>query len=535
MTQSPIVEVLTELVRGGAADEALASLTEQELWALAAAWELWQRPAQLIPPQQKLDETLGFTPGKPWPLWGRTWPGHQLRILLMIGGRGTGKSTANMREAHRRATDGRWSKFLCVAQTAERAIELFVDAEHGLVLGAPPWERPEKTAGPGGKGLRLRYPNGSEAIISGAGSAEWRGPEYRGAICTEVAYWSNATCLDSWNALIDAVRIGEGLILVDTTPSDGNPIIAQIKNDAECDKTVQWVRLPPGANSLFLVPGYEEDMRRRYAGTHREAEEIDGVEGGERGMVKRADIEAARRHLPTQLDRTIIVLDPVRTDPLDSKTHPVGLNAMGRGHDEQLYVLDDRSGILRPEGDGCWPQLAVDMYLEHRADCLVIETNSAGRLNAALVRTWAERRGWNVMLVELTYKTRHLPGTLYVKEVQAYGDKVTRFETAGQLYRERLVSHVKEANLDELERTLTNWHPKKRGAISPGDLDCIAWGCIELMGYYDRIRAGSKGQRQLNEAARQQHQQATERARQPVGYLQQHQGRGRERDTRSRI
>jgi phage terminase large subunit-like protein len=534
MTQSPIVQILTDLVRLGVAEEELAKLTETELLAIGSTWELWQRPSQRIPPERKLDETLGMTPSHPsWPLWGRTWPGEKARVLLFIGGRGTGKSTANFREAHRRAMSMEWPSFVCVAQTWIDAIKIFVRAEHGLINGAPPWERPYKTAGPGGEGLILRYPSGAEATIATAGGTDWRGSEFHGALCTEVAYWPNAHCLDAWNALQDCVRLGDGDFLVDSTPSDGNPVIKQIKDHAEETHRVQWVRLPPGENNLFLVDGYEEDMRRRYAGTFRELEEIEGIEGGERGMVKRADIEKARRHKPSHLDRSIIVLDPAITDPTEGKTDPIGLVAMGKGpscHEvveghAQLYVLEDRSGLIAPEGEGCWPQLTVDMYIEHKADCLIVETNRGGRLNTALIRTWAEKRGWHLVIVDLDAKTRHTPGTIYVKEVYARQDKPMRFELGSRLYRDGRVSHVIEADLDHLEGTLTTWYPKKRGAQSPGDLDCVAWGCVELEGYHRKGTGDAEGQRKAVQEARARRQ--PDRA--PVRQLRPHGGRTHKR------
>ena len=40
-SQSPIVRILTDLIRLGVAEEELAKLTETQLLALGSTWELW--------------------------------------------------------------------------------------------------------------------------------------------------------------------------------------------------------------------------------------------------------------------------------------------------------------------------------------------------------------------------------------------------------------------------------------------------------------------------------------------------------------
>jgi phage terminase large subunit-like protein len=554
MSQSLIVQILTDLVRLGVAEEELAKLTEAQLLAIGSTWELWQRPSQRIPPEQKLDETLGMTPDKPWPLWGRTWPGVVAQVLLMIGGRGTGKTTSTMRYAHRMAMTMQWPSFLCVAQNEEKAVQLFVKAEHGLIEGAPPWERPYKTAGEGGKGLVLKYPSGAEAVIASAGGAECRGPEYYGALCEEIAYWPHGTCVDSWDAILDAVRLGDGQVIAATTPSDGHPVIKKIKDDAEVDKTVQWVRLPPGANSLFLKIGYEASMRRRYAGTHKYAEEVEGLEGGERGLVKRADIEAGRRELATIFKRRIVVMDPTGADPKRSqKVDTVGLMEWGLCLDEQLMPLQDRTATMHPE---VYAAAAVVMYIRGKCDCMVIETDRGGVLPTSMVRAAArdikapegedpkvttqlrELREalngtvWRVVEVEVGFRTRFQHGTIYVREVRTYADRPTRASLLGQLYHQHRVSHPRSVNLDSYETTLTT-HEFKPREKSPGDLDCGTWAAVELLGKYQDLKMGAKGHGAINKAAREQ--QAKARPGRRVEPVRVSMATGRRADTRGRI
>jgi phage terminase large subunit-like protein len=528
MSHSPIVDLLTELVELGAGDDVIDDLAAPELAAIGADWGLWARENQAVPPTIKLSDPP--PEGERWPRWGRTRPGKRWRKGALIAGRGSGKTTAIAQYVHRMATTMEWPRFVCCAQTMEKAIEIFEDARNGLVHGVPPWEAPVATAGPGGEGRRLRYPSGAEAVITSASGVDTRGPEFYGAWCTEVAYWPRARAVGAWNTILDATRAGAGQVLVDSTPSAGDPILAEIKDHAEIYDNVWWVRHGAGDNALHVVEGYEEDMRRRYAGTAKEQEEVDGLESEERGMVKRRDIERARRNRPDRLCRSIVILDPAYTSPFPDKRPDVaGVVGMGIGVDDQLYITDDRSDVQSIES---WAKAAADLYIDNRAECLIIETNRGGQLPTSMIRAMADKRGWgNVVVVANDATTRHVPGTIYVKEVFAEHDKWTRGELLRDLYKAGMVSHVIGEDTSQLEKTLTGWYPQKRGERSPGDLDAVAWGCRELGGHLIK-KVSSDGQAALNRAAREQAQQAQQPRRvEPV----RHHHRERRRDTRGRL
>jgi phage terminase large subunit-like protein len=552
--QSPIVELLTELVALGAVDEALAELTELELCGLAAEWDLWARPDQAIPPTIELSDPP--PDGEKWPRWGRTRPGKAWQVIAFIGGRGTGKTSPNARHVHKMAMAMMWPRILLMAQSDDDAIKIFVDAENGLIEGAPPWERPYYTAGRGGKGGRIIWPSGAMAMVTSAGSKFERGSSYHGAWLTELTDWPNNRRKAAWDHVLASVRLADGQILIDTTPCAGHPVIEEIKETAEVDERWWWVRHEPNANRLFLVPGYLERLARATKGTRRYDEEVQGTEAAQRGLVKMADIEATRRARPAQLKRQIVVLDPTGADPTKApKIDTVGLMRWGLCLDDQLMPLEDRTDRKDPE---VYAAESVVMYIRGKCDCLVIETDRGGvlpsRLVAAVARDIAPLPGespertrqlaelrkalngtvWRVEVVSVSFQTRFQHGVIYVREVRTWADRQTRASLLGQLYHQHRVSHPFEVDLDTYETTITT-HEFRPREQSPGDLDCGTWAAVELTGAYQDLKMGSKGQQQLNEAARQQHQQAMEQARRPVGYIRQPAGRGRERDTRSRI
>jgi phage terminase large subunit-like protein len=521
MSQGPVVKALAELVALGASDdEILGELTELELAALGSSWELWCRPNQVIPPTIEHCEPPP-PDGERDDRWGRTHLGKPWRVGLVIGGRSTGKSSTNLMYAHRMAMSMQWPSMVFCAQTMEQAVKIFI---RGVLSKLPLWERPWKETADGL--LQLRWPSGAFAVITSAASKNERGPEYHGGVFTEVIDWSPTVAVSTWNTLLDAVRLGDGQVLVDTTPSAGDPIVAYIKAQAEINERYWWIRHAASDNALHVVEGFEQDQRARYRGTAQEQEEVDGVESRERGMVKRRHIERARRNLPTQWLRRIVVLDPAYTSPFPGKRPDVaGVVSMGEGVDHQLYLTDDKSGVQPIES---WAMAAVDLYIDNRCDCMVVETNRGGQMSTSMVRAMAEKRGFsNVVVVANDAKTRHVPGTINVKEVFAEHDKWTRGELLRDLYKGGMVSHVHGADTGEIEKTLTGWYPQKRGERSPGDLDAVAWGCRELAGHLQK--PAQEGQGALNRAVRQQQDEQ----RRPVGQL--HPAMGHHRDVRGRI
>jgi phage terminase large subunit-like protein len=346
-----------------------------------------------------------------------------------------------------------------------------------------------------------------------------------------------------------------GEILVDSPPRLGHPILEDIKARAETDPEYWWIRHRRRDNRLFLIRGYYEKVGKALEGTAMYDEDIEGRESKSRGLVDMADIEVARRAQPSQFKRQIVVLDPTGADPKKApKIDTVGLMRWGLCLDDQLMPLVDRTDRKDPE---IYAAEAVVEYITGKCDCMVIETDRGGVLPARLVsaaaRDIAPRPGeppertaqlrklrqalngtvWQVVEVDVAYRTRYQHGTIYVRQVRTWADRQTRAEVLGQLYRQHRVSHPSEVDLDSYETTITT-HEFKPREQSPGDLDCGTWAAVELTGAYQDLKMGSgKAQQKLNEAARAQQQTATHHRN--AGRLHPAIHRGDRRDTRSRI
>ena len=75
-----------------------------------------------------------------------------------------------------------------------------------------------------------------------------------------------------------------------------------------------------------------------------------------------------------------------------------------------------------------------------------------------------------------------------MREVTARGAKDLRAEPVATAYERGRVSHVLGAALSSLEDTLTTWEPptsERSSHDSPGDLDALVHGVVELLGLAD--------------------------------------------------
>ena len=494
-TESPYVELMLRLGGLGCSEQALASLTDREQMALAAYHEGWSRPNQVLPPDSEWD------------------------LYAFIGARRTGKTWPLSRYVCEMAASGEAMRILLIAQSLKKARAIFATGASGM-LQQPPWLRPVR------KGDTLLWASGAVASITSAApteKSEERGDEYDLLWASEVTAWARGCRLDVWRNARLSTSSGSAKVVVDATPKRGNPIVKEIKTEAEHNSRVRWVRYRVEENRYNLARGYVESMRRALAGTRSEREELDGLEADDTGGLIHDDwIEAGRRDAPATWKRRIVVLDPTVADgkPTDNNA---GLVHMGTGIDDQIYITKDASAIMGPEE---WAKRAIEGVIADHADCLVIETNRGGRVIDFGLQLLARQYGQELRVVDLKAKTRWSPGTINVKLVHARGDKVTRFDPAVVEYHAGRVSHVKTANLERLEEVLTSWEAETANSRdSPGELDAVAWGVIELRGLHEQQKAAAKGQAAVTAAARQT--AAAHRDRSPVRELRPVPRRGR--------
>lgn len=174
------------------------------------------------------------------------------------------------------------------------------------------------------------------------------------------------------------------------------------------------------------------------------AEDIDESPGA---LWARATIESNRvLATPPQLNRVVVGVDPSATSAGDE----AGIVTAGIAGD--AYVLADSSLQGSPLQ---WAQAAVKAYNDHKADCIVAESNQGGEMVALTIAT--------------------VDSSVPVHLVHASRGKQVRADPIAALYEKGRVHHV--GSFPKLEDEMCLWIP---GGPSPNRLDALVYAISEL-------------------------------------------------------
>lgn len=166
-------------------------------------------------------------------------------------------------------------------------------------------------------------------------------------------------------------------------------------------------------------------------------------------------IDSLRVAEAPELARVVVAVDPSGTKG-DGGGDDIGICVAGLGVDGQIYVLEDATCQLSPEG---WGRRAVERFRRWQADRVVGETNYGGDMVRAIVQTTDK--------------------TVPYRDVKATRGKVVRAEPVAALYEQGRVHHVGE--FPDLEDQLCNFTATGYvGEGSPDRADALVWALTEL-------------------------------------------------------
>ena len=167
-------------------------------------------------------------------------------------------------------------------------------------------------------------------------------------------------------------------------------------------------------------------------------------------------ISAAHAMRITQeLSRTVVAIDPQATNSEESDESGIAVASVYGSGDERQYSLDaDYSGKFSPNG---WATKAIEVYEQHEADAIVIETNQGGDM------------------AEDTLRNAGFTGR--VIRVHASKGKYARAEPISALYAQGRVAH--RGSLYEVENQFMEYVPTT-AKKSPDRLDAAVYALTEL-------------------------------------------------------
>lgn len=166
---------------------------------------------------------------------------------------------------------------------------------------------------------------------------------------------------------------------------------------------------------------------------------------------KQSMIDRTRVYDLVDFKKVVIAVDPSVTG--NSTSDECGIVAVAKGIDNELYVLEDCSGIMTPNQ---WANKVCYLYDKWGANCVVAEVNNGGDLVKSVIN--------------------NINPSIKVVDVRATKGKQKRAEPIVQLYEQKMVHHLNY--LKSLEYEMTTWSEDSN--VSPNRIDALVWGLTYL-------------------------------------------------------
>lgn len=375
-------------------------------------------------------------------------------LLLILSGRGFGKTREGAEETVWGAIRAKGSRWACVAATSDDARETMALGPSGLMavldryslaLGFQCYTHEKaRTTFVLWNGSRIRY-------LGAERPDRLRGPNFHGGWADEVAAWRYP---DTWDQLELSVRakhpaLPSARIIATTTPKP-SPLIKRLVAQAENVITGSTYD-----NADNLDPAFVAKLERLYGGTRFGRQELHGevlrdIVGA---LFKDYWIRRTDTYDDTRTTRVIVGVDPAGSHRPDSDE--TGIITVAQQGEDNYLILSDRSGIYTPEQ---WAQIAGHEAATWGADLIVAERNYGGDM------------------VKSTLLAAKVPTR--VKTVTASRGKAVRAEPIAALYEQGNITHLE--GLTDYEVQLTEWVPGI--GDSPDRVDAAVWALSELSG-----------------------------------------------------
>lgn len=410
-------------------------------------------------------------------------PDGDFFVILALCGRGWGKSRSGSEWVVDRAlryprdVSGFPTTHLVVAESLEDAKTTCAEGDSGIlrVLRRLGWAdgidfkytrtpRPRITLlREGWEGVLIRFDSADNADVG-------RGLNLFTLWADELAMWKNS--YESWyEGLLPALRSSvpgaRPQAFVTTTPKRGVALIKEWL--AKEDGSVHLIRGSMFENIANLDEHTLAALRDRYSGTRLGQQELEGVFFDDDGgmLFSEQNLNLTRVHkLPDQgISAKVVGVDPALTG--DVETDEMGVIAVGRSHDNHLYVLEDASKHLAGKEAA---RHAWTVFARHGADILVVEDN--------LGKKWMTdylKEVYQEMVEEGVFPEHTTPP---LDTVHSQEGKKLRAETTALRFEQGRAHMVGE--FPDLEKQMVGFDPLSTKE-SPDRLDALVHACRKLI------------------------------------------------------
>jgi len=380
-------------------------------------------------------------------------PSGDWRVALWCCGRGFGKTRTGAEIVRHMVETGKVSHVTIASATASDVRDICVDGPgSGILSVSPPWFYPNYEPSK----RRLTWPNGARATLISADEPDRaRGLQHSLLWCDELAAWRYP---EAWDQLMFGLRLGQDpRCIVTTTPRPSKLIKGLMNREGDDVKVIRGTSFDNQDNlpQAFFTSIIDKYQNSRLGEQEIYAKLLTDTPGS---FVNNQHIDEARvlvEEVPPMV-RTVVAVDPAVTS--GESSDETGIVVAGLGEDGHVYILDDRTCKLSPEG---WARRVVESYERWECDRVIAEVNNGGDLLESVLRS---------------VSTNALP----YKSVRASRGKHVRFEPVGSLFEQGKVHMV--GNFPKLEDQVTMFTPGGyEGGASPDRADALCWAVTALV------------------------------------------------------
>lgn len=432
--------------------EALAALSDVELLALVADFDVWARPEQRIPSS------------------GWTYYGFHC-------GRGWGKTFSIPEDITRRVIAGELREIGLMAPTDDRVEDVQIKA---LLSCAPPWFAPEYVQG------KLRWPNGAIGnVFTSQAPGRPRSENLHASWLTEIVDWHPRRGLEAFANITTATRVAPGLVYWDTTSRGRSAVIDLLFDLHTRDPGAYRIVRGEMFDNMLLSAAYLQTEALKYHGQEFD-EEVRGRKFAEAsGAIFRQTVinETRVAAPPAAPDLRLVAVDPALSTHEEADVFGIGVASRARG---AVYFEADLSGHYSPEE---WGDIVVAQCADAGCAGVIVERNRVGDNPAFVVRSRAGTRRHTTRTLSAGEEfAPRIPGVIQIREVVQTESKGSRGAAAWSAMQAGNVHLV--GTWRDLEGELTTYVPG--ASRSPNRYDAFCQLAIELLGLARDARPDQK-------------------------------------------
>lgn len=430
----------------------LGGLSREQQEALKYDWNFWGRPKQLIPVQD------------------REWD-----ILWANAGRAWGKSRAGSEWIRNRAESTPACRIALVAPTAKDVRDIMVLGNSGIMACCPEGSvRYERSKS------RLVWKNGSIANMLSADEPDRiRGYGFHYAWFDEI---SSIRYEEAFDMLRMTLREGKRPQMFITSTPKINDITLRLMDMVEKDP--KNVRMITGSSyeNKYASESFIRQLQE-YEGTDLGDQEIHAIIKKEVSgalwkrdwlhIFKKYDIKTGLPNPEPYYGRTVVAVDVATTDNKRSDFTVIVVASEGEvdATGKKPYYIREVLGLKCVPGQ--WAEKIVSLYMQYKADVIVVETNQGGKMVEEMI--------YNVKNYKDTETNTHkrVDGhNLPVKGIHAHDGKRLRAEPVSMLYQKGRVIHI--GSFSDLEGQMLRFTGQKGG--KDDYVDALVYAIKELAG-----------------------------------------------------